>query len=195
MFQAVDSLYAETRKLPLRSLPSVPSTMNVVTTSYAFNYTLFRPDDFATLRSVLSLTGDIYNSLEPLVGTDQQSLMELAPHIQTLFSEADKFRGARNVFTHLGEVLTDMDRHGLVGPIRLTDCNMEYPSGVKGGIHLLWENNRLFYTYKGRAESVSIEKAAFQPIFGSARGLYAELISHTSSPGANPYPAPATLYP
>jgi hypothetical protein len=83
------------------------------------------PEQFTTLRVILSLVDDIYNSLKIL--KENNHLAELSPFINELFEHADKFRRVRNFFTHLDEVLTDMDKHGVNWPAK-TRCYSIYRS-------------------------------------------------------------------
>jgi hypothetical protein len=120
LFQVIESLYTQTRKLPLS--PSLGATNKEVGGAYVITIGMFLPsDEYTTLRVILSLMGDIYNLLTPLKQKNQ--LMELAPFMQQLYYTANSFRKIRNFFTHLDAVLTDMDIHGITGAIN-TNCGL-----------------------------------------------------------------------
>src|SRR4051794_12537890 len=87
LFQVIESLYTQTRKLPL-SLGHGPTNIEV-RESYVINFSMFLPsDEYTTLRIILSLMGDIYNALKVLKKNDQ--LMELTPFIQQLHDHTYK---------------------------------------------------------------------------------------------------------
>jgi hypothetical protein len=118
------NLYFQTRKLPLH--PGSGSTNKQVSNSCAITISMFLPpEQFTTLRVILSLVDDIYNSLKIL--KENNHLVELSPFINELFEHADKFRRVRNFFMHLDEVLTDMDKHGVNWPAK-TRCYSIYRS-------------------------------------------------------------------
>jgi hypothetical protein len=59
LFQTLDALYIETRKLPLSSTSGL--SLRPINTAYTIRYGMFlKPVDYATLRSILSLSGDVY---------------------------------------------------------------------------------------------------------------------------------------
>jgi hypothetical protein len=178
LFQSLQSLYIETRKLPLHSLSGITPTK--VGQQYSFRYGIFlNPNEYATLRSVLSLMADIYSLLNPLASLKNEELMELAPHIRKLSVSADQFRKVRNFYTHINEILTTkMDEHGITGA-RNTNCGIEYTSNAKACVHLVWHNNMIYFTYKGEPHEIAIEKAVFDPIFCTAKQIYSELVSHS----------------
>jgi hypothetical protein len=178
LFQSLQSLYIETRKLPLHSLSGVTSTE--VDQQYSFKYGIFlKPNEYATLRSILSLMADVYSLLNQLASLNNEELMELAPHIRELFDHANQFRKVRNFYTHINEILTTkMDEHGITGA-RNTNCGIKYTSNAKACVHLVWHNNVIYFTYKGEPCEIAIEKAVFDPIFCTAKQIYFELVSHS----------------
>jgi hypothetical protein len=183
LFQVIESLYIQTRKLPL-SLDRGPTNIEVGG-SYVINFNMFLPsDEYTTLRVILSLMGDIYNPVKVLKENDK--LMELTPFIQQLYDHANKFRKVRNFFTHLDEVLTDMDKHGITGPAK-TNCGIEYASSAKGCVHLVWHQNVLHFTYKKEVCEITIDKSIFDPIFQIAKEIYSEIISHKIYPEQKNY--------
>ena len=85
LFQVIESLYFQTRKLPLH--PGICATNKEVSNSYEITFSMFLPpEQFTTLRAILSLVGDIYNPLKILKKNDQ--LAELTPIIDELFEHA-----------------------------------------------------------------------------------------------------------
>src|SRR5688572_30318123 len=88
LFDVIDSLYLETRKLPLHSLGSVPAGNRQVSTSYTLTFGIFlTPAEYSTLRAILSLTGDIYNLVTPLTKLKSNELLELDQDIRQLFKD------------------------------------------------------------------------------------------------------------
>jgi hypothetical protein len=174
LFQVIESLYIQTRKLPLS--PGRGPTNKEVGESYVITFSMFLPsEEYTTLRVILSLMGNIYNPLKVLKKNDQ--LMELAPFIQQLYDHANKFRKVRNFFTHLDEVLTNMDEHGITGPAK-TNCGIEYTSTGKDCVHLVWHQNVLYFTYKKEPCEITIDRSIFDPIFQIVKEMYSEIISH-----------------
>lgn len=161
----------------------------------SYYYWIFLPpQDYSTLRLILSLVGDIYNLLTPLTRVDQNELMELSPYVNSLFNEADKFRNVRNCFTHLDEIFTDMDKHGITGAAK-TNCGIEYMPSAKGCVHLVWADNVIHFTYWGKAKEATIEKSSFDNIFKIATKMYSELISHKMYAGMQNYKPPDQKFP
>ncbi|MGA9171073.1 MAG: hypothetical protein WBZ20_13125 [Nitrososphaeraceae archaeon] len=183
LFEVIESLYLGTRKLPLHSVSVV--THKQVAGDYEINFGIFLElNEYSTLRVILSLMGDIYNLLTPLIKSDPATLMELSSPVQQLYSCADKFREVRNCFTHLDEVLTNMDKHGITGAAK-TNCGIEYTSSAKGCVHLIWQNNVIHFTYKGKVEEITVDKSTFDPVFQFAKQIYSELISHKNAETIN----------
>jgi hypothetical protein len=174
LFQVIESLYFQTRKLPLH--PGIGAPNKEISDSYEITFIMFLPpEQFSTLRVILSLVGDIYNPLKILKKNDQ--LAELTPFINELFEHAYNFRKVRNFFTHLDEVLTDMDKHGVNGPVK-TRCGIEYTEAAKRCVHLVWQQNALHFTYSKEVCETTIDRPVFVPIFQIAKKMYSELISH-----------------
>lgn len=194
LFDVLNSLYIETRKLPLRQAVSGAQPKKV-DQDYLITIGFFLPpQDYSTLRLILSLVGDIYNLLTPLTRVDQNELMELSPYVNSLFNEADKFRNVRNCFTHLDEIFTDMDKHGITGAAK-TNCGIEYMPSAKGCVHLVWADNVIHFTYWGKAKEATIEKSSFDNIFKIATKMYSELISHKMYAGMQNYKPPDQKFP
>jgi hypothetical protein len=180
LFDVLNSLYIETRKLPLAQATSGIQSKQI-DAQYLITIGIFLPpQQYTTFRIILSLVGDVYNLLTPLKRLNQAELMELYSHVNNLFNEADKFRTARNCFTHLDGILTDMDKHGITG-IAKTNCGIEYLPAAKGCVHLVWANNGLHFTSWGNAEETTIDKSSFDNLFKEATQLYSELISHKTN--------------
>jgi hypothetical protein len=174
LFQVVESLYFQTRKLPLH--PGIGATSKEVTNSYEITFSMFLPpEQFTTLRIILSLVGDIYNPSKIL--KENNHLAELSPFIDKLFEYTDKFRKVRNFFTHLDDVLTNMDKRGVNGPIK-TKCGIEYIETAERCIHLVWQQNVLHFTYKKEVCEITIDRFVFDPIFQIAKKIYSEITSH-----------------
>jgi hypothetical protein len=178
LFEVIGALYLETRKLPLQSVNKIPPRK--IDQDYVFTIGMFlQSDEYAILRSILSLIGDIYNLTTPLLNLKNGYLLELEDSVKKLFDYANRFREARNFFTHLDEVLTNMDKHGITGAAN-TGCGIQYTNKARGCIHLVWnsDENTIHFTYQGKAQKIRIEKSVFDPIFVTARDMYLELVVH-----------------
>jgi hypothetical protein len=73
--------------------------------------------------------------------------MELSPFINQMYDHANKFREVRNFFTHLDEVLTNMDKYGITGAVK-TNCNITYTANAKSCVHLVWHKNVFHFVYQ-----------------------------------------------
>ena len=82
LFQVVESLYIQTRKLPFRS--GIGAPIKQITGSYEITVSMFLPpEEYALLRVILSLMGDIYNPLNVLKKSNQ--LAELTTFINEMY--------------------------------------------------------------------------------------------------------------
>jgi hypothetical protein len=195
LFQTLDSLYIETRKLPLYSQSGMMT--KTVHDSYTFTLGIFlSPTDYATLRSILSLSGDVYWTLFPLKDRTSDELQELEKPVKSLYDYAERFREIRNFYTHLGEAITNkMDRHGVSGPLS-TKTGITYESTTQYCVHLLWEkNNTIYFTYKHKEYEIVIDKAVYDPIFRTAREIWTEITKGRIHSGTNHYIPAKDLYP
>jgi hypothetical protein len=194
LFEVIEALHLEIKKLPLHSQKGVPN--QEIDKHYVLTIGMFLPaSDYGALRTILSLTGDIYNLTTPLLRPKDGSLMELQLPIQRLFNCADNFRNARNFFTHLDEVITNMDKHGITGPAT-TNCGITYKENAKGCVHLIWDGiNTIHFTWRNKVEQITIETSTFNPVFDIARELYSELISHKIHTEDKDYIQPESLFP
>src|SRR5687768_18391995 len=65
LFEVIEALYLETRKLPLHSRSGVQHKL--IDKEYVLTIGMFlQSNEYAILRSILSLIGDIYNLTTPL---------------------------------------------------------------------------------------------------------------------------------
>lgn len=193
LFHTLDALYIETRKLPLRSQSG--KTSQTVTTSYTTLYGIFlNPTDHAVLRSILSLSGDVYEVLKPMNSLSGTDLSELESPVKKLYADALIFRQLRNFFTHLREAITDMDRHGISGSM-LTAAGITYASSAEHCIHLMWENNTIYFTYDKKEWKVKIDKTVYDPIFQIAREIYRKITNHHNGKFLKQYIPVENLYP
>lgn len=178
LFQCLEALYIETRKLPLYSQSG--RTMRTVSEAYTITYGIFlKPIDYATLRSVLSLSGDVYEMLKPLNKLDREELMELEAPVKSLYNYSERFKQIRNFFTHLGEAMTDMECHGISGPL-VTDSGITYTPTARHCIHLVWDNSTIYFTYNKKERTIIIDKPDYNPIFLTAEEIFRQITSQES---------------
>lgn len=170
LFLALDSLYYEIQKLPLRSMGGTQSKR--IESSNVFTLGIFlQPSEYSKLRNILSLAGDIYNISESTLES-KEGLLDLLPLIENLFKTSNSFREIRNFYTHLSEALVDMKKHGISGPCKL-ESGIEYGEDSKENIHLIWNryNETLSFSYQKKEYSIKINKETFIPIFVIANEL------------------------
>ncbi len=183
-FNTLNALYLEIRKLPLTNAMKGGPGLKI-DEAYTFTYNLsLSPQEYGTLRLILSLSGDLYNLLAPL--TRCEPLFELTEPIKRLYQLTNSFREVRNFFTHLDKVFTNMDKHGISGPI-VSSCGITYSDSAKKCLYLIWLNNTIFFTWQNKEYKKTVDKPEFQPIFQSANELYRELTKGMGYP-ENLYP-------
>ena len=89
LFLILDSLNKEIEKLPLRSISG--QNYKTISNSEVIIIGIFlNPLQYSTLRSILSLTGDVYNICNSLLIS--QNLMDLRETIKNIFDCSNKFR-------------------------------------------------------------------------------------------------------
>ena len=175
LFDTLDALYFVTRSLPLQ--PMVGGMTGIQLTSpYSLTIGIsLEPKDHVTLRSTLSLTGDIYNISYVLI--KNKHLLELEKPLNDLFNVANKFRNARDFFTHIEQMMTDMKGNGISGPVA-SKSNLRYTNTAKSCVHLIWHDNKMYYTKGTKDLQTRIDREAFNPIFEQAEKIYEIITSH-----------------
>lgn len=165
LLKVVEALNFEIKNLPLYSQRGIQD--KEIDAEYIFTLGMFlQGNGYSVLRTILSLVGDIYNSTLSLKKRGNGSLLELKDPIERLFDSTNRFRYARNFFTHLDEVLTKMDEHGITGSA-VTNCGIQYKEHAKGCVHLVWDDIKqtIHFTYCRKACQIRIEKSEFNDIF------------------------------
>ncbi len=192
MFGTLDALYLETRKLPLKVISGARKD-NPKEEPDVFTLGLFLNNhDYVTLRSILSLAGDLILVSEKLMTLSD--ILDLNQFIRPLHDGAEKFRDARNFFTHMDEALRDYSIHGISGPATL-DCGVQFTDNAKSNVYLIWDKNTLYFSFKNKHRKVSIDRPAFDEIFNQSRQLYDAIISNPISQGAGTFMTGAQVYP
>jgi len=183
MFDALNALYVATRQIPVPWTNNMPFRYK---DGGAYNLIISLPlsaEHYQLLRAVLSLSRDIYSATDSISKSMKRSgVSELEPILEQLFKNSNQFRDARNFFTHLDEVLSKPDKHGITGAL-ITSTGTEFTSTTKGAEYIILAGDKLYFTYKARnwnkarACEVDVGKAAFNSIFNSARMVYKEITS------------------
>jgi len=192
VFYFVQSLYHGTRNLSLLSISGINSGEKKISESMTTTIGIFvQPENYANFRAVLSLVGDLYNYLGLVRKYD---LLELKPKIDQLYEATNKFRDVRNAFTHLGEGLTNLEKHGVNGPLK-TNCGIEYTETAKNCFHLIIDNEKIYFTSFKKANEIYVGKDAYNSIFDIARNIYAELTSHKLMKEIQTYESVDSMFP
>jgi hypothetical protein len=191
LFKTIDALYLETRKLPLAAISGARIRREDRSDLFIFGLWL-NDTDYVTLRSILGLAGDLREVLESLKRVPNQ--LELSQFITPLYKEAQKFGDARDFFTHMDEALRDHSKHGIHGPITL-GCGIEFTSNVRNSVYLIWDKNRIYFSFERKAKEVVIDKPEFDNVFVLARQLYAEIINNPVSQLNSNTMKPDEVYP
>jgi hypothetical protein len=183
MYKTLDTLYLETKnKLPLKTTQKVHKKPKEDADRITFALWL-TDESYTALRAILALVGDlIFTSqmLKSLTG-----LAGLQQHVENIFNESDnKFRDARNFFTHMDDHLGNRKkRHGVSGP-RTIGCGVPFKANATNNAYLIWENNTLYFNRNHDFCEVVIDRPAFNGIFNYARDLYAEIQNNPISKSA-----------
>ena len=169
--------------------------IKTVSESYTITYGIFlKPSDYAAMRSILSLSGDIYEMLHSLKKLEKKDLLELDMPIKKLYNYSLTFIEIRDMFTHLGEALTDMQRHGISGS-ETTQSGITYSASAKHCIHLVWDVDTIYFTHRKNEYKITINKLVYDPLFQIAREIYKEITCHEIYKGKNKYVPLENLYP
>ncbi len=142
---------------------------------YYFNLPI-TPQKYFYLRGVIALLSDIYFLAEILI--NDNNLQELEKPLKNLYAETNKFREARNFFTHLNERLSNTTKHGITGELS-TNCGINYGSSAIGCFHLILIGNILHFTNYGKAEEIDLSRESFEPIFEATKEIYKVITSHS----------------
>lgn len=189
LFDTIDGLYFVTRNLPLHGVPGATSREITADSTLTIGV-LLDAKDHATLRSTLSLTGDIYNISFALL--KNKGLLELEKPIKDLYDAANKFRHSRDFFTHIEQMVTNMEGNGISGP-KISKSGLIYSESAKSCVHLIWKNNVLYFTKDKREWKTPFNREDFDPIFEKSKKIYDVITSHK---GPRPdYRSAESLYP
>jgi hypothetical protein len=177
MFDTLDALHFVTRSLPLHTGGDLPKIE--IETPYTIILRIYLDrKDHVTLRSALSLTGDIYNIAHTLIR--KKGLLELENPVKEIFDAANRFRHARDFFTHLEQMMTGMEANGVSGPAK-SPSGIRYSESAKFCVHLIWHDNVIYYTKANKDLQTTIEREAFDPIFDKAEDIYRVITNHVHS--------------
>nr|WP_244869268.1 hypothetical protein [Paenibacillus lactis] len=119
----------------------------------------FNPKDYVVFRSCVSLVGDVYHLITPLI--KENRLAELLNPLKELMDSADKFRDLRNFLTHIDERFTEkrynkIEKHS----IALTDENGHHES-----FYFVYSDGIIRFTEFETVKQVPFDVESFKPIF------------------------------
>ena len=189
LFDTIDALYFVTRSLPLHAVPGA-TTKEITSDSTLTIGALHDAKDHVTLRATLSLMGDIYYVAHALL--ENKGLLELEKLIKELYDVASKSRHARDFFTHIDQMVTNMEGNGISGPI-ISKSGLIYSESAKSCVHLIWKNNSLYFTKDKREWKTPFRREDFDPIFEKSKKIYEVITSH--NPPRPDYRLAEGLYP
>jgi len=194
LYKTLDALYLETsKKFPFAPSTSGANKKTPKDNPDAITFGLWLSEtDYVTLRSILALAGDLIFASHQL--TTLQGLAGLAQFISNLYNESNNFRNARNFFSHMDEHLSNRQRHGITGPLRLR-CGVEFTVNATNNVYLIWDKDTLYFSRLNRPHEIVIDKAAFEEIFNQARLLYAEITNNPISQQVGNVMRPDQVYP
>lgn len=192
MFRTLDALYLEARKLPIVGRSGV-KWREPKDKPNVFTLGLNLPSrEYATLRSILALAGDLKLVLGKL--KDLQHPPEIGQFIKPLYERASKFEQARHFFTHMDAPLRDYSKHAIPVP-HLLDCGLQFTVNAKNNIYLIWENGTLYFSYKKKPCQVNVDKPEFNEIFNLARRCYVAIMNNLKSQRPSNLNRPDQVYP
>lgn len=178
LFTILETLHYETRKLPIQ--PTVSGVSEGTTDSpngITFGLWLL-PKDYATVRVILALSGDLIDVLDKIKSLP--GLKELGSPISTMRKEVEKFRAARDFFTHMDEVWRDFSKHGADGPFDIANRS-RYTVNAKNRVYLLWHDDTIYFTHHRERQEVRLRREEFDSIFECGRQLMAALRNNRES--------------
>lgn len=197
MFRALDSLYLETKnKLPLTTTGKVNKRPKNDPDRITFDLWL-TDESYAALRTILALLGDLTFTSQELRGLD--GIAGLQRHVENIFNESNRFRDARNFFTHMDNHLGRREdhgryEHGVSGPMTI-GCGVKFGADARNNAYLIWDNNTLYFNRNHDFCEVVIDRPAFNGIFSYARDLYAEIRNNPTSQNARNIIPRCQIYP
>ena len=172
MYKTLDALYLETKnKLPLKTTQNVNKKPKEDADRITFALWL-TDESYTALRTILALVGDLIFTSQML--RSLRGLAGLQSHVNNIFNESNKFRDARNFFTHMDHHLGNRIDHGVSGP-KTIGCGVEFKSGTINNAYLIGENNTLYFNCNRDFCEVVIDRPAFNGVFSYARDLYDEI--------------------
>ena len=174
LFQAINSLYIATRRIPTPWTTNTEMPVKTGGTRGLYISLNIDPENYLLLRAILALTGDVHLCCKSLT---THRLLELKAPVKKLLVNTKDFYEVRSFFTHFDEVLSTPLKHGISGATK-TNCGIEYTSSAKECRHLVLVRDKIHFSYRQRAAEADISKSAFNAIFESARLIYTEVISH-----------------
>jgi hypothetical protein len=193
MFGTLDVLYLETKKLPLPFVTSGANKNKPKDKPDVFTLGLNLPArEYATLRSILALAGDLALVSDQLMPLRQPPV--LGQFIKPLNDRAAKFHDARNLFSHMEEALRNYSKHGISGHVRL-DCGVRFGLNAKNNVYVIWEHGTLYFSYKKGPCQVDVDKSEFNEIFDLARQCYVEIMNNPKSQRPSNLNRPDQVYP
>lgn len=178
LFTILESLYNETRKLPLQvPYGGLSNSITDAPNGYSFGLWLI-PQGYSTLRAILALSRDLVYVLEKI--KNMPAAKELGPSIISMWKEAKKFEDAGDFFTHMDEVWRDPAIHGVDGPFTIANTS-RYTSKAKNQVYLIWHNDTIYFSHKKKQREVQLRKEAFDDIFEAGRQLLTEIRNNRDS--------------
>ena len=191
MFKTLDSMYLETRRLPFTAISGANKRPHDHPDSFIFGLWL-KNRDYIALRSILALAGDLIYVSDKLKNLRQPP--EIGNLIVSIFKQADKFRDARDFFTHMDEALRDHSKHGISGRLTL-DCGVRFTDNAKNNVYVIWDKSTLYFSFENNQRKIVIDKPEFDEIFKQAKLLYTEIINNPVSQGSGNVKEPDQIYP
>lgn len=172
LYTILETLYHETRKLPIQ-VPIGGLSAGTTNTPNGFTYGLWlQPKDYATVRVILALSGDLIDVLHEIKSL--KGLNDLGVPISAMSKEAEKFKSARDFFTHMDEVWRDLFKHGVDGPFDIANRS-HFTSSAKNRVYLVWDNDTIYFSHHKKPKEVRLRKEEFDNIFEYGRQLMAAL--------------------
>lgn len=182
LFKTLDALYLTVKELPNMEIQEGTGRISgggktgEQSKTFIIDIPL-NPKDYVVFRSCVSLVGDVYHLITPLI--KENRLAELLNPLKELMDSADKFRDLRNFLTHIDERFTEkrynkIEKHS----ISLTDENGHYES-----FYFVYSDGIIRFTEFETVKQVPFDVESFKPIFKSAQAVYKVITSHEKYKG------------
>lgn len=150
----------------------------------------------------LAVAGAMYSVVKAMQKlSDRMDGRNLSDVLDSHLPNLEKYRHARNFFTHLDERIgKDIKKHGVTGELEIPEIGVKFSENARGCMYFGFDENSTVYFHdkpqdkeaKASPKSVSFSKRGMSDLFSLVTDLYDLVTSHTGH--ARDYPPSGTVY-